>query len=72
MTSEEKEIKRLEKELKKRDAALEATKNKLKECKAELRKKKRESKKKAVRKIVLSEEQERLLSNLLGDTNSQS
>lgn len=58
--------------MKKRDAALEATKNKLKECEAELRKKKRESKKKAVRKIVLSEEQERLLSNLLGDTNSQS
>ena len=72
MTSEEKEIKRLEKELKKRDAALEATKNKLKECRAELRKEKRESKKKAVRTIVLSEEQERLLSSLLGDTGSQS
>lgn len=72
MISEEKEIKRLEKELKKRDAALEATKNKLKECKAELRKKNRDSKKKAVRKIVLSEKQERLLSNLLGDINSQS
>ena len=72
MTSEEKEIKRLEKELKKRDAALEATKKKLKECKAELSKEKRESKKKAVRTIVLSEEQERLLSSLLGDTSSQS
>ena len=63
MTSEEKEIKRLEKELKKRDKKLEAANEKLKECKKKIKELRGGSKKK-VRTIVLSKEQERLLSSL--------
>ena len=71
MTTEKKEIKRLEKELKKRDEELEYAKKRLKECKKEIKELKHASKKKA-RTVVLSEEQERLLSSLLGDTDSLS